>query len=59
MKTGTKGMGVGSREEEMTCFNEFIDVAQLIDLPLVERRFTWSRLDGSCMSHLDRFFVIK
>lgn len=35
-------------------FEEFIREACLIDVGLVGRNFTWSRLDGKCSSRIDR-----
>jgi len=36
-------------------FNNFIDANDLVDLPLIGRRFTWYRGDGHSMSRIDRF----
>lgn len=52
-----KGDKRTSREEEMICFNEFIDNAQMVGLLLIGRKFMWSRLDGACMSRLDHFLL--
>ncbi|XP_020211058.1 uncharacterized protein LOC109795906 [Cajanus cajan] len=41
----------------MKCFDEFITKAELVDLPLVGRKYTWYRTDGKCMSRLDKFLV--
>lgn len=38
-------------------FNEFIEEAGLVDVPLVGRKFTWSRLDGRCCSKIDRSLI--
>lgn len=43
----------------MQCFSEFIQEAELIDLPLVERKYTLYRVNGSAMSSLDRFLVYE
>ena len=43
------------RNQDMSCFNNFIDDSELIVLPLYGRRFTWSRLDCQTMSRLDRY----
>ncbi|GKV23714.1 hypothetical protein SLEP1_g33413 [Rubroshorea leprosula] len=37
--------------------NEFIENAGLVDLPLIRRKFTWYKGDGSAMSRLDRFLL--
>ncbi|GKV46811.1 hypothetical protein SLEP1_g53774 [Rubroshorea leprosula] len=48
-----------SREitREMREFNCFIHEAELIDLPLVGRKFTWYNSNGLQMSRIDRFFL--
>ncbi|XP_045831047.1 exodeoxyribonuclease-like [Trifolium pratense] len=38
-------------------FNRFIEDNNLVDLPLVGRKFTWFRGDGLSMSRLDRFLL--
>ncbi|GAU27954.1 hypothetical protein TSUD_146720 [Trifolium subterraneum] len=38
-------------------FNQFIDDAVLIDLPLSGHKFTWYKGDGLAMSRLDRFML--
>lgn len=38
-------------------FEEFIMEASLLDVGLVGRKFTWSRLDGRCCSRIDRALV--
>lgn len=38
-------------------FNQFIEEMNLINLPLLERKFTWIRPNGSSLSRLDSFFV--
>ncbi|GLT56373.1 hypothetical protein SLA2020_294170 [Shorea laevis] len=42
---------------EMRDFDDFIVSAGLVDLKLVNRRFTWYRPDGSSMSRLDRILM--
>ncbi|GKU96369.1 hypothetical protein SLEP1_g9610 [Rubroshorea leprosula] len=51
----------GRTEEcpEMEDFNAFIETTRLIDIRLANRRFTWYRPDGSSMSRLDRFLMMK
>lgn len=53
-RKGTSLMWASSEGAE---FNEFIEDLQLNDLPLVGRKFTWHRANGSCMSRIDRFLV--
>lgn len=38
-------------------FNQFIKDLELADLPLLGRKFTWYRSNGSTMSRLDRFLL--
>lgn len=42
---------------EIGIFDKFIRGSQLIELPLVGRKFTCYRPDGSCKSRLDRVLV--
>ncbi|GKU89448.1 hypothetical protein SLEP1_g3583 [Rubroshorea leprosula] len=42
---------------EMKEFDEFILRSELIDLPLVGRKFTWYNSNGKQMSRIDRFLV--
>ncbi|XP_020223262.1 uncharacterized protein LOC109805546 [Cajanus cajan] len=51
--------GVSSywREDDMKCSDEFIIESELVDLPLVGRKYTWYKINGKCMSRLDRFLV--
>lgn len=42
----------------MVEFNEFINEAEMVDLPLAGGRFTWSRIgDRRQCSRIDRFLV--
>jgi hypothetical protein len=54
-----KGDALSCREEKTTSFNNFIEDAKFVDLPLVGHRLTWSRLDGSSMRRLDRFLLLE
>jgi hypothetical protein len=46
------------RASEAEAFNECINEMQLIELPLLDRDFTWSnRRDNPTLERLDRFFV--
>ncbi|WJX34558.1 hypothetical protein P8452_22662 [Trifolium repens] len=38
-------------------FNQFIEDNNLVDLPLLGRKFTWFKGDGLSMSRLDRFLL--
>lgn len=48
-----KGVDGISRQKEINIFNNFIDENILMDLSLIGRIVTWSRLDGACMNRLD------
>lgn len=45
-----KHMGSSIRDDDMFLFNEFISKPELVDLPLHERRITWSRTVEEVMS---------
>ncbi|MCI04316.1 DUF4283 domain protein, partial [Trifolium medium] len=57
MEVERKGVGDFMRREEMIEFDSFITDSELVDLPLIGRKFTWSRIDGSSMSRIDRFLL--
>lgn len=50
------GSGQNNRRD-MRAFEEFISDANLFDLPLHGRKYTWYRPNGRCKSRLDRFLV--
>ncbi|GKV07275.1 hypothetical protein SLEP1_g19071 [Rubroshorea leprosula] len=43
--------------QDMEEFNRFVEGTGLIDVKLLNRKFTWYRSDGSLMSRLDRFLL--
>ncbi|GKV09841.1 hypothetical protein SLEP1_g21281 [Rubroshorea leprosula] len=43
--------------QDMEEFNRFVEGNGLIDVKLLNRKFTWYRSDGSSMSRLDRFLL--
>ncbi|GKV47542.1 hypothetical protein SLEP1_g54439 [Rubroshorea leprosula] len=49
--------GCKELSREMKEFDEFIRRIELIDLPLLGRKFTWYNSNGQQMSRLDRFLV--
>ncbi|GKV50472.1 hypothetical protein SLEP1_g57172 [Rubroshorea leprosula] len=49
--------GKSGETTEMRAFDDFIVSTDLVDLKLVNRRFTWYRPDGSSMSRLDRVLM--
>lgn len=52
-----KGVEAHGRHEEIAEFTQFISDAGLTDLPLIGRKYTWYRANGSAMSRLDRFLL--
>lgn len=54
-----KGSGNPSNTQRMESaeFNEFIEGMEMLDIPLIGRRFTWVRPNGSQMSRLDIILV--
>ena len=40
-------------------FNEFIEKAELMDIPMVGRKFTWYKPNGTAKSRIDRVLVSK
>ncbi|XP_058733032.1 uncharacterized protein LOC131604619 [Vicia villosa] len=53
-KVGRRGV---NRILETTEFNDFIEQMDLVDLPTIGSRFTWSNKEGSARSRLDRFLL--
>lgn len=47
------------RTTETTDFNEFIDLMELINVPSIGGRFTWSNKEGSARSRLDILLLSK
>ncbi|GLT33573.1 hypothetical protein SLA2020_081470 [Shorea laevis] len=43
--------------QDMEEFNQFVNGIGLIDVRLMNRKFTWYRLDGTSMSRLNRFLL--
>lgn len=41
----------------MEVFDDFISGSKLIDLPLHERKFTWSKMGVAMMSQFDKFLI--
>ncbi|PNX72998.1 cysteine-rich receptor-like protein kinase [Trifolium pratense] len=52
-----RGISEQFRRGDMEDFDDFISEAELIDLPLHGRRFTWAKAGGSSMSRIDRFLI--
>lgn len=56
-KNESIGRSGGNRLLESTEFNDFIEHMDMVDLPSIGNRFTWSNKDGSAKSILDRFLL--
>lgn len=54
-----RGTSLISQDSYNVEFQSFIDELDLIDLPVLGKKFTWFRPDGSAMSRLDRFLVTE
>lgn len=52
-----RGSAVHIATTVMVEFDDFIEDMGLNDLPLVGRKYTWHRMDGSSMSRIDRFLL--
>lgn len=54
-----RGSGAESQQHrsESSDFNGFIDGMELLDIPILGRKFTWVRPNGQQMSRLDRFWL--
>ncbi|XP_027335416.1 uncharacterized protein LOC113849603 [Abrus precatorius] len=53
----SKGCQTNHGVSEMDGLNSFIQEMELVDLPLVGKKFTWIKGDASIMSRLDRVLV--
>ena len=49
----------GEQKSEVNGFNSFIDSNFLLDLPLVGKKFTWFKPDGTAKSRIDRVLVTE
>jgi hypothetical protein len=56
-RKGQNHLDVVSSSIEMVEFGEFVSDMELVDLPLLGRRFTWYHPNGSTMSRIDRVLV--
>lgn len=54
-----KGVEDHGRGEEMVAFGEFIAEANLVDILLRGRKYTWYKANGTSMSRLDRFLLFE
>lgn len=54
-----KGTMSHNRNQEMEEFAEFIKDMELIDVPVLGKKFTWFSSDGKSKSRLDRFLITE
>jgi hypothetical protein len=52
-----KGRSANSREGERTLFNRFVEEMEVIDVPVLGKKFSWYSADGKSMSRIDRFLL--
>ncbi len=52
-------ISVTDYSREIKGFNEFIEKSELVDIPLVGRKFTWYKPNGLVKSRIDRVLVSK
>ncbi|PNX98502.1 cysteine-rich receptor-like protein kinase [Trifolium pratense] len=58
LKSGERrGSNGGGMQNERAEFNLFVDLMELIDIPIAGKKFTWFSSDGKSMSILDRFLL--
>lgn len=56
-RKGQNQLGSGPSSVEMVEFGEFVSELELVNLPVLGRRFTWYHPNGSTMSRIDRVLV--
>ncbi len=52
-------ISVTDYSREIKGFNEFIEKSELVDIPLVGRKFTWYKPNGLVKSRIDKVLVSK
>ncbi|GAU25065.1 hypothetical protein TSUD_257590 [Trifolium subterraneum] len=52
-----KGSSIVSRQNESSLFNRFVEEMELIDTPVLGKKFSWFSADGKSMSRIDRFLL--
>ncbi|CAL5191793.1 unnamed protein product [Lathyrus oleraceus] len=57
VKVERKGISNNFNLKEAEDFEDFISSMDLVDVPLINKKFTWFNLDGSACSRLDRFLI--
>jgi hypothetical protein len=56
-RKGVNHLGSVSPSVELVEFNNFVTNMELVDLPILGRRFTWYHTNGISMSRIDRVLV--
>jgi hypothetical protein len=56
-RRGVNGIASSSQLNEIVEFQAFVDVLEVVDLPVLGRNFTWFHSSGSSMSRIDRALV--
>ncbi|KAI5436046.1 hypothetical protein KIW84_022476 [Lathyrus oleraceus] len=57
VKEERKGISNNFNIKEAEDFEGFISSMNLVDVPMINKKFTWYNLDGSACSRLDRFLI--
>jgi exonuclease III len=52
-----KGRSANNRGGERTLFNRFVEELEVIDVPVLGKKFSWYSADGKSMSRIDRFLL--
>ncbi|KAL8511698.1 hypothetical protein ACS0TY_018212 [Phlomoides rotata] len=52
-----KGGSRPTSDKKSSNFCKFIANLELVDLPLLRRKYTWYKDNGTCCSRIDRFFI--
>ncbi|MCI04523.1 hypothetical protein A2U01_0025570, partial [Trifolium medium] len=52
-----KGSSTDSRQGERILFNRFVEEMEVVDVPVLGKKFSWFSADGKAMSRLDRFLL--
>jgi hypothetical protein len=52
-----KGSSADSRQGERFLFNRFVGDMEVIDMPVLGKKFSWFSADGKSMSRIDRFLL--
>lgn len=52
-RKGSKFISDQMRKGEIQEFNGIIDLMEMVDVPIIGNKFTWTNLEGSLISNLD------